>query len=289
MSSGKPKRFRRWIRDDYFPRFLHDFGFLLRRVADERGEYDIRLRRDYFNLYYKGNSLARVDVGHVPYRIKIHRDFAGNLFDPLGPYQLKQDGKYQIYHVPPGKSLRSFFSKGRLMRLAAAIKRRNYSEETTFEQMLITDNLRSTDIIFIDRQVEGGNLGRSKIDLLALTPVEAGSNVFRFLIVEVKLGNNPELSGKVGKQLQRYIRGMSQDLQTFARCYEKQYEQFRAMGFLEHLQHQRIEIEGPVRGCVVVGGYSGLAAEAVETLRSHYPGLPIIEFHHRWPPEGMST
>ena len=289
MSNGKPKQFRRWIRDDYFHRFLNHFGFLLRRVADERGEYDIRLRRDYFNLYYKGNSLARVDVGRVPYRIKIHRNFAGNLFDPLGAYQLKQDGKYQIYHVPPGKSLGSFFSKGRLMRLAAAIKRRNYSEETTFEQMLITDNLRSTDIIFIDRQVEGGNLGRSKIDLLALTPVEAGANVFRFLIVEVKLGNNPELSDNVGTQLHRYIRCMSQDLQTFARCYEKQYEQVRAMGFLEHLQHQRIKIEGPVTGCVVVSGYSGLAAKAIGVLKFRYPNIRVGEFHHRWPPEGMST
>jgi len=289
MSSGKPKRFRRWIREEYFREFLDQFGFLLRRVAAERGEYDIRLRRDYFNLYYKGNSLARVDVGHLPYRIKIHRDFAGQLFDPKEFGPIKQAVSYQIYHVPPGNRLRSFFSKGRLKRLAAAIKRRNYSEETTFEQMLITDNLRSADIIFIDRQVEGGKLGRSKIDLLALTPVEAGSNVFRFLIVEVKLGNNPELSGKVGKQLQRYIGHMSQDLQTFARCYEKQYEQFRTMGFLEHLQHLRIKIEGPVTGCVVVGGYSGLAAEAIGVLKSRYPNIRVGEFHHRWPPEGMST
>jgi len=288
MSGEKPGRFQRWIDEEYFPRFLKHFAFLLRRVTAEHGEYDVRLRRDAFNLYYKGNSLAQVDVRRVPYRVTIHKDFAGDLFGPREYGPVKRTGSYLVFHVAPGNSLRSFFRKTRLQRLAAAIKRRNYSEETTFEQMLITDNLRSTDIVFIDRQVQGGTLGRSRIDLLGLTPAASESPVFRFLIVEAKLGNNPELESKVGKQLAEYIRRMSRDFRTFARCYEKQYEQFRAMGFLDHLPHEQIEIERPVRGCVVVGGYSGLAADALETLRTRYPDLPVIEFHHRWPSQGAS-
>lgn len=289
MSGEESRRFRRWIGEEYFSRFLEHFRFLLRRVIAERGEYDVRLRQDAFNLYYKGNSLARVDVSRVPYRVTLHKAFAGDLFDPKQYGPVKQTGTYRVYRVAPGGPLHSFFGKTRLQRLAAAIKRRNYSEETTFEQMLISDNLRSTDIVFIDRQVQGGSLGRSRIDLLGLTPAAPGSHVFRLLIVEAKLGNNPELESEVGEQLQRYMRRMSQHLPTFVRCYEKQYEQFRAMGFLDHLPYQHVEIEGPVKGCVVVGGYSGLAAEAIESLRTRYPDLPVIEFHHRWPPKRASA
>ncbi len=74
--------------------------------------------------------------------------------------------------------------------------------------------------------------------------------------MEANLGNNPELEDKVGEQLAEYVRRMTRDLPTFARCYEKQYEPFRAMGFPDHLPHGQIEIQRPVRGCVAVGGRS---------------------------------
>ena len=39
-----------------------DFKFLLKINEDKdyRGEFDLALRDNYFNLYYKGNSLAKV-------------------------------------------------------------------------------------------------------------------------------------------------------------------------------------------------------------------------------------
>jgi len=45
-----------------FKRMRNDFGFLVKMSKDKDfiGELDIALRDNYFNLYYKGNSLAKV-------------------------------------------------------------------------------------------------------------------------------------------------------------------------------------------------------------------------------------
>jgi hypothetical protein len=59
----------RSIDENKFDRVCKDFGFLVERIHKEQGELDLRLRDNYFNLYYKGNSLAKVRVGRIPYQI----------------------------------------------------------------------------------------------------------------------------------------------------------------------------------------------------------------------------
>jgi hypothetical protein len=39
---------------------LEDMGFLLRQIRGSDGEFDLQLRNGYFNIYYQGNSLAKV-------------------------------------------------------------------------------------------------------------------------------------------------------------------------------------------------------------------------------------
>ena len=256
--------FERYIRDDYFKRFLTDFRFLFERAIAEHGEYDIRLRKDYFNVYYQGNSLAMVEVKRDPYKIKIHSKFADGVFDPKR-FASRSEGDSLTYRISAGR-LASFFSKTNVKKLARAIALRNYSEEITFEQMLITDNISSKEIVFIDRQVTGGGLGRKTLDLLALVPIGPNSDSYQFLVVEVKLGNNSELSGDVGDQLLRYLACIEEDFDSFAFSYKKQYEQFREMGFMRHLEHDKIRIERPMMGCVAVGGYSGIARISIDCL-----------------------
>ncbi len=55
-----------------------DFKFLLKMIKDEDfiGELDLALRDNYFNLYYKGNSLAKIEFGKGnSYKISINEKF----------------------------------------------------------------------------------------------------------------------------------------------------------------------------------------------------------------------
>ena len=71
--------------DDNLGAFLRDFAFLFRHICREQGELDLRLRNNYFNIYHRGNSLAKVtrvrDGGS--WEVEISSQFAdGELCDP---------------------------------------------------------------------------------------------------------------------------------------------------------------------------------------------------------------
>jgi len=53
------------------------------------------------------------------------------------------------------------------------------------EQMLITDSPPTPEFVIIDRQVTGGALGRSRLDLLALRRVSPEGFEYRLVVLEV--------------------------------------------------------------------------------------------------------
>ena len=57
---------KRYFSDEKFERLCKDFAFLVSKAKDYKGELDIRLRDNYFNLYYKGNSLAKIIIEYNP-------------------------------------------------------------------------------------------------------------------------------------------------------------------------------------------------------------------------------
>ena len=283
---------RRSISDKHLARVADDFAFLIERIEREHGELDLRLRDNYFNLYYKGNSLAKVRVDKHPYLIEIHGVFAEPDKAPCAAVGTKPVFDTDRFGAPTHRNgyctytissdlLRAFLSKSHLNRLYSEIRKRNYGEEIAFEQMLITDNLERDDFIIIDRQVQGGSLGRERLDLLALRRANAGSAEFTFVILEVKLGNNAELRGDVAEQLRGYVKVLSDGFDEFKSCYEATYAQMKALGLLAHVKHQAIDIVKPVEGMIVVGGYSGLAKAAIKQLREAYPDLSIKLLSHR--------
>jgi len=253
---------KRYISEGYFDRVKKDFAFLVKRIHKERGEYDLRLRHNSMNLYYKGNSMAKIGVTRGDYDVKIHEKFT-DLADTRDPRKLTG---YKTEHLSSSQ-LRSFFSKRELDKRAARIKKTNWGEEVSFEQMLITDNPPTKKFMIIDRQVTGGALDRHRLDLLALKRKRGAKNIYSPVILEVKLGNNPELAGAVLEQLCDYIERMERDLTNIARCYETSYSQMNALGLLEDGMPKAIEIAGPVEGMIVVGGYSGIANNAIKSLR----------------------
>ena len=270
----------RFIGDQHLSRFLDDFVFLFERIRREKGELDLRLRKDYFNLYYKGNSLAMVKVEKAPYQIKINNKFAHEGFGKIA--DANGDSDYRTYSVPPER-LHSFFSKANIDKSFAAIKHVHYSEELSLEQMLITDNFDREDFLVIDRQVQDKSLGAGRIDLLGLRQVLGHQNLYHFLIMEIKVGNNPELHGKVGAQLARYKKAFDTHFDEVKACYERTYRQMKQTRVFPRPTVDAIEIVRPVDALVVVFGYSGIADSALKNLRGEYPEIHIIQWRLKIP------
>ena len=274
----------RSLSDDRFERILRDFEFLFERVRQEHGELDLRLRDNYFNVYHRGNSLAKVELGprEGPYRISISREFAeGELSDTRFP---EPSGKGTlVWRIPP-MLLHAFFQTKHIDRLKRRIAERNYGEEITFEQMLITDNMNREDFYIIDRQVIRPRADGKRVDALAIQQVEPGINKYRFVVLEAKLGCNPELEYEVGPQLQSYLDDIDQHFDEFKACYERTYCQMQKTGLFRQPAFDRIEIVRPVEGWIVVGGYSGMAGPALAKLYKAWPNMKgrVREMFHRW-------
>lgn len=250
-----------------------DFRFLIKKIRKFRFEYTLEIRHDYFNLYYQGNSIGKI-VYHSPkklYKISINEKFLEE-----GCMVRNFDGKskksYVSFEIFP-KKLPSFFSDANLKTLSQKVRDVNYQEELGFEQILMTDNVCRDDFIIIDRQV-ADHTSRDKFDLLALKKVEG--NNFQFCILEVKLGNNPELKGDVSGQLKGYIKRIENNFEDYKKCYEINFEQKRKLGLIK--EPEIISIVRGVIGVVVVGGYSGLAKESINVLKGKDKDIKVLHF-----------
>lgn len=265
-----------------FKKFLKNFEFLFKVIKNSAGELDLRLRTNYFNLYYKGNSLAKVIVrNNDRFEAEIHHKFLKSknsenfLSEDKRFTELDVKNDYVCFGLDP-QLLHAFFSKKNLNRLYNNISAVGYSEEMTFEQMLITDNLNRDDLFIIDRQVTETSLRGKRADLLALRQVRGDQ--YSFLIIEVKLGKNPELKRDVGDQLTSYTTHIYENFEDWKKSYEKTYEQMKQMSIWEKPAFEKIQIikqAKGVEGIVVVGGYSGIARKSVQVLQDSYPKLSV--------------
>jgi hypothetical protein len=250
----------------------------VRLINSYGGEYSLQLRENYFNIYYQGNSLAKVIPDRKgTYTARIHKEFLklgepDKILRKLKQYSsinetsqnAKGRRKYITFRIHPGK-LYHFFQYNHLNALSSNIRKRGYGEEITFEQVLITDNPPSAKFIIIDRQV-ADHSSKAQIDLLAL---KRGSvdKPFYFVVIEVKLGKNRDLHGRVGEQLNEYVKRIKKYMQDYVDCYKKNYRQKKEFGLFNSNLPNDIEIDNNiVEGLIVVGGYSGLAAKALPNL-----------------------
>lgn len=261
-----------------FKRMKDDFKFLLKIIKDKDyiGEFDLALRDNYFNIYYQGNSLAKVDFGKEDaYKIKINDKFFSNTSAQNDKrfHAVKKNDYFEI--VLDKRLLHPFFQKIYIDEFISNIRQVNYSEELVREQAIITDNLDREDFVIIDRQIRDKNFKR-RMDLLALQQVD--KDTYRFLVIEVKLGNNPELKDEVAKQLDKYVSHIDQNFDDYKDCYEKQYEQKRGLGLIIGPKCESIKIVKPVRGLIVVVGYSGIAKGQIAQLTSNHSGLDVKSF-----------
>ena len=267
---------KRYLSQGQIERVSTDFEFLVKKIRNSYGELDLRLRDGYFNLYYKGNSLAKVTAKKNEYVASIHRKFATEkVFRGDRRFEGKglPRGNYLEFHLP-STLLHPFFQQKYLDRLCRNITRVNFSEEITFEQMLITDNLDREDFIIIDRQVTERAFGGKKMDLLALR--KQSGNKFQFNVIEVKLGKNPELRYEVANQLNGYLEHIRSRFQVWKDGYEETYRQMKHLGLFEFPAHEQIEILPGIKGLIVVGWYSGIARKSIEELEPHLGDIEVM-------------
>ena len=183
-----------------FERAKRDLPPLVRLINKSGGEYSLQLRENCFNIYYQGNSLAKVILNkNGTYSAEIHKKFLqldrpDRILEKLEQYSKKNARKKNDYicfsRIKPG-GFHQFFRDDHLKRLSARIRAVGNGEEITFEQVLITDNPPQKEFIIIDRQV-ADHVNRAQIGLLVLRR-DSEDKLFHFLVIEIKLGRNREL------------------------------------------------------------------------------------------------
>lgn len=254
-----------------------DFGFLIEKIGQSGYEYGLQIRDDYLNLYYKGNSLGKISYckSNDLYEVRIHRKFAEGIGETaLKRFKYFREKEYIVFTLS-SRQLHPLFSSRNLSLMGQKVKDVGFQEEIVFEHMLLTDNTGSDDLIIIDRQVVDRN-SSTKMDLLAVKRNDAGD--YQFCIIEVKLGNNPELKAKVFSQLIGYIDRIENNFDAYKECYEKNILQKQELGLLQ--KSLRINIVNGVLGIVVVGGYSGLAKKSIEELKSRHPDIKVLHIRN---------
>lgn len=273
---------KRYLDDSFFKRFIQDFQFLFKLIRNSHGELDLRLRDNYFNIYYRGNSMMKVNFRKKGYQVVIHKKFAEGVFDQDNRFlevlhTVKRLKGYHIYNIGP-ELLHSFLQQKNLKRLASNVKKVNHSEEITFEQTLITDNMNREDYLVIDRQVTEKGMGGLRMDLLGLRQGEG--NTYAFEVIEVKLGNSNELKRDVGLQLDRYISRIKANNADWKQNYEKVYRQLKQTEVFDKPSIEAINILPEVSGRVVVIGYSGIAKKNIKILKQNHPDIIVNQMEH---------
>ena len=266
---------KRYLDYGNFQNFAKDFQFLFEIIKNSGYELDLRLRDDYFTIYYKGNSLAKVEFLHQRYVISIQPNFlcdaSGNVASPVA------EECYDEF-VVEREAIHLFFQEKFLDKICRNISKMNNSGDITFDQLLITDNSNREDFIIIDRQITAHILTGKRMDLLALKKVK--DNEYNFVVLEVKLGNSKDLDGKVANQLDAYLKHINANFQDWKDSYEKTYSQMREAGLFGGTFNRTIKIIKPVQGLVVVCGYSGNAAEYLANLQAVNSNLLIKQFRN---------
>jgi len=263
----------RYLTQETYEAVKRDFGFLVNKIDQSGYEYDLQIRDNYMNLYYKGNSLGKISYrkSEDQYEVRIHRKFAEGIGSEINRFKNSQEKEYLLFTLA-SKELHPFFSTRNLLLMGQKVKKVGFQEEIVFEQMLMADNARREDLIIIDRQVVDRN-SSTKMDLLALKKKDPGN--YQFCILEVKLGNNPELKGEVFTQLSGYIARIEDHFQAYKECYEKNVKQKQGIGLLP--VEINVTIVEDVLGFVVVGGYSGIGEQSIKELKGkHLDDIKVL-------------
>ena len=235
-------------------------------------------------MYYRGNSLAVIVFRPADmYRIEIHERFLAGL-DQKTREEFTLTGSYRQVTVD-ARGAHRILQRRNVAKLMKAIRDVNHSEELAFGRSSSRTTLRPRGFLLIDRQVTDHHMHR--LDLLGLRRLESGR--YGFVVIEVKLGKNGELSEAVAEQLEHYVWHIRDAApEAYAPCYEKTYAQKRRLGLIAGPDMpDEIEIDGSeVEGLVVVGGYTQEAMAQAQRLKVGHQDLRVHIFRNSLVGEG---
>lgn len=79
---------KRYFNDQQFHRIQHDFAFLFPMLGDFKGETELAFRENYMNLYYRGNSAAKI-------RVKQNECYEISINNKFYPESMKKDQRFK--------------------------------------------------------------------------------------------------------------------------------------------------------------------------------------------------
>lgn len=227
---------------------MHDLttGFLNPLLNKVRLDVDLdmQIRENYINIYYKGNSLLKLEERHGLYKLYIDRKFIDELVIP----NIVDKNTLELFLDSIPKLKENILLHGRT------------SIETEYEQLMIRANNyqphNNNEYFILDRQVAAGKAGR--FDLTGFFWNRAKrrkSQVVPLCLMEVKYALNRDIQN-VAEQIKRYFEAICQNPQSFAeeaetilsqklelglfKASKEQLEAMKTLTFFRDISHFRI-------------------------------------------------
>jgi hypothetical protein len=268
-----------------FERAKHDLRFLVSYVRNSHGELAIEFRGpSELSVYDRGFRLAQVRFGRDgDYRVRTHKKFIKStpLEDseefPTVPDSAKDYATFAV----PAKSIHRLLQANHVARMRTRIKDIRHKEEVGIAHFIAADTMQGREVVVIDREVGDSDVDHrgERLDLLALQRRDDGQ--YRFLAIEVKLGNNPELDtvtqtrrgerSAVG-QVEGYRDQIEKCFEAYRDCYRTSVAQKIGLGLLDNWAEPP-EIVRDTKALLVVAGYTGMAQRHLDVIARDHPGL----------------
>lgn len=257
-----------------------------------RGELAIEFRgSSELGVYDRGFRLAQVKFSRDGgYQVTTNLRFIDGspLQDnPRFPAVIDEKKNSATFGATP-ETIHALLQMSHITSMRSRIKGIRYKEEIGVAHVIATDTVSGTDVVVIDREVgDSGpeHLGE-RLDLLALQQVRAGE--YRFLAIEVKLGNNPELDTEAKRragersaveQVEGYVEQIGRYFDDYSACYRKNIEQKLELGLLSNWQAVPT-IVNDTRAMLVVVGYSGIARPYLDVIARDHKDLWVKTFDY---------
>ena len=285
----------RFLDPDPFNSLKVEYASVIDMVKKSDGELLMLFRPQYsINIYYQGNSVASIthkkSTGWNSFTT--HQKFLTGISLPSSA-KVNSKG-YASINFSTGQGAANFICSN-IKTIMNNIRYVGYKKEITEEQSIMQDNTGRLDFIIIDRQINdhSWDLG---MDLLALKKVDNEnngnkSNDYGLCVIEVKLGNNPELDIRKPKnvllQIDGYISHISDPVVfgDYKKSYEKAYDQYLNLGLLNSGKNspplpKSVNIVDDISGIIFVAKYLSKAYSDYNLggLKSKIAGSPGIPY-----------
>jgi len=269
-----------------------ELGFLLDYLSLPRFRGDLALEfrgPSELSVYDRGFRLAQVRFGRTgSYRVRTHTKFIYKtpLADESRYPRVAGPKDYATFECPADR-IHHLLQAKHISAMRPRIAEIAHREEIGISHIIAADNSRGRDVMVIDREVgdSAPEHRGERLDLLALQKLD--DDAYRFLTIEVKLGNNPELDITTRKrrdarsaveQVLGYREQIDKYFDDYAECYRENIAQKLRLRIIRNGWEQPPAIRRGAAAMLVVAGYRGIAEPHLEAIAREHPELWLKVF-----------